>query len=46
MVLARDRTVMRGRPIGVALGTAGWVVTATVGLLSGLYVLDQLGVFG
>ncbi|HEY6318687.1 MAG TPA: divalent metal cation transporter [Acidimicrobiia bacterium] len=45
LVLARDRTVMRGRPIGVALGTAGWVVTATMALMSGLYVLDQLGAF-
>ncbi len=45
LVLARDRTVMRGRPIGVPLRTAGWIVTATMGLMSGLYVLDQLGVF-
>jgi len=45
LVLARDRTVMRGHPIGLALGTAGWVVTATMSLMSGLYVLDQLGAF-
>ena len=45
LVLARDRTVMRGRPIGRMLGAAGWAVTATMGLLSGLYVLDQLGAF-
>ncbi|HWW46027.1 MAG TPA: divalent metal cation transporter [Acidimicrobiia bacterium] len=45
LVLARDTTVMRGRPIGAALRTAGWAVTATMGLMSGLYVLDQLGAF-
>ena len=45
LVLAGDPTVMRGRPIGAALRTAGWVVTATMGLMSGLYVLDQLGAF-
>ncbi|HEV2309815.1 MAG TPA: divalent metal cation transporter [Acidimicrobiia bacterium] len=45
VVLARDPTVMRGRPIGSPLHTAGWVVTATMGLMSGLYVLDQLGAF-
>ncbi len=45
LVLARDGTVMRGRPIGGGLRTAGWVVTATMGVMSGLYLLDQLGVF-
>jgi len=45
LVLARDGSVMHGRPIGGGLRTAGWVVTATMGLMSGLYLLDQLGVF-
>jgi len=45
LVLARDTTVMRGRPIGAGLRAVGWVVTATMGVMSGLYVLDQLGAF-
>ena len=45
LVLAGDPTVMRGRPIGAGLRAVGWVVTATMGVMSGLYVLDQLGAF-
>lgn len=30
LLVARDRNVMRGRPIGVLLASAGWVVTVVV----------------
>lgn len=30
LLVASDRNIMRGRPIGVALATAGWVVTGIV----------------
>ena len=30
MLVARDRVFMRGKPIGIALASAGWLVTAVV----------------
>jgi Mn2+/Fe2+ NRAMP family transporter len=42
--LARDRTVMGDRTISVRLATAGWLVTAVVGVLGIVYIL--VGLFG
>ncbi len=42
LVLAGDRGVMRGRPIGRALRISGWVVTALITLMSVLYLIDEL----
>jgi Mn2+/Fe2+ NRAMP family transporter len=40
LVVARDRNVMGGRPIGVALAGAGWVVTAVVTAASLAFVVS------
>jgi Mn2+/Fe2+ NRAMP family transporter len=46
VLVAGDRGAMRGRPVGVPLRVAGWVVAAVISVLGLLYVLDQaFGVF-
>jgi Mn2+/Fe2+ NRAMP family transporter len=42
LVVASDRGVMRGRPIGRGLRVAGWLVTALITVMGGLYLADQL----
>ncbi len=42
LVVAQDRTLMHGEPIGRPLAVAGWLVTGAVGLLSALYLLNLL----
>jgi Mn2+/Fe2+ NRAMP family transporter len=45
LVVARDRTVMHGEPIGRRLAVAGWLVTGLIGVLSVLYLVN-LGLGG
>jgi len=40
LVVARDRVAMHGEPIGRRLALGGWLVTAAVGVLSVLYLVD------
>ncbi len=42
LVVAADRGVMRGRPIGRALLVSGWLVTGVIAAMSGLYLVDEL----
>ena len=42
VLVAGDRHVMRGRPIGVPLRVAGWVVATVISLLGLLYLVDEI----
>jgi len=42
VLLAGDRDVMHGRPIGLPLRVAGWVVAAVISVLGLLYLADQI----
>jgi Mn2+/Fe2+ NRAMP family transporter len=42
MMVARNRTTMRGRPIGTALACAGWTVTGIVTLSAAGFILSAL----
>jgi Mn2+/Fe2+ NRAMP family transporter len=42
LVVAGDRGVMRGRPIGRGLRVAGWLITGLIAVMGGLYLVDEL----
>jgi len=42
MLDARDRAVMKGKPIGLRLAIAGWAVAAVVLAACGLYFVRTL----
>jgi len=42
VLLAGDRDVMHGRPVGTPLRIAGWVVATMISLLGLLYLADQV----
>jgi Mn2+/Fe2+ NRAMP family transporter len=42
LVVAGDRAVMRGRPIGRGLRVAGWLIAGLIAVMSGLYLVDEL----
>jgi Mn2+/Fe2+ NRAMP family transporter len=42
VLVAGDRSVMRGRPIGPVLSAAAWIVTAVISVAGVLYLADEL----
>lgn len=44
LLVARNRSAMSGRPIGLALASAGWAVTAIVALASATFIVSLLHV--